>query len=99
MKRTPQCSQRKRPSRSHSSSLGFSSAVDTDYDTAVAVLQRVTANAHDAPTSARRRRIRGKTKVVSNEVNDSSILSPASRVHADDFAFHELSVFQFDDMG
>ena len=36
---------------------------------------------------------------VSNEVNDSSILSSASRVPADDFAFPELSGFQFDDMG
>ena len=29
---------------------------------------------------------------VSNEVNGSSALSSVNRVHADDFAFHELSV-------
>ena len=99
MKRTPQCSQRKRRRVRTPPRWVSLRAVDTDYDTAVAVLQRVNANAHDAPASARRRRIRGKTKVVSNEVNDSSILSSASRVHADDFAFHELSAFLFDDMG
>ena len=40
-----------------------------------------------------------QANAVSNEVHDSFTSSSASRVHADDFAFHELSVFQFDDMG
>ena len=31
-------------------------------------------------------------------MNDSSTLSFAGREHADDFAFQELSVFEFDDM-
>ena len=39
----------------------------------------------------RNRRIRGKTSFA----RDGS----RCRLHADDFAFHELSVFQFHDMG